>query len=736
MASIHSVDSQNELLTYLRQELGDTQNSFWIGLNNMDGTYKWTDESIFDFGSDVSGGVYPWGNTNGYNQPDNAGEYCIETGDPSYWNNRWNDLDCTQNRRFVCNDCYGAINKYKVSSIALNRESAKTHCNQQYGTELASIHSGRDMSEIGILCNVINANHNNEEGCWFGLYDEDNFNFVWDDETAMDYGMIGQQYPWGSLEPNNAEIEKCVVYNLHDYNYNGDGDAMTHNWVDVGCDQIKYPVCNAPSTICDGSDWNVISGNWNFGASDCSLNAIDEGADSLIFIDNILNNYGNTLVVELMYNTQSINGDGDVSGIVILNEYDVCQYYFVGISATKKELYLQKKFVFNDTVQMLQSEILPAYELDTDYLLRAQIINDNVFLVEVNTVQRINYSVHDSGFNVGFVGLQTLNNTINVKSMYVSGTNSIIADTPQFQHCSQTSNPTLNPSNNPTVNPSDQPTRTPTSDPTKIPTDTPSANPTSEPSSNPTLNPTSNPTVVPTENPTFVPIISSTLYPTLFPSSTPSYSPSRFPRIRATLSSPNNPSTTINASLSSTIDTNSEVQIEINGFSAIIWVLIVIISCLSSIVCCLFYFVFCRMKSNRKRKADNLMLEMNKTKKLEKVKSTSESTNTKAFNVVLRASPGMAPISPVPEEQMNQSSTDEMYENVANENENLNITPQPSPNITPQISPVGTYQEEPQMSVLSIAVDRHSSDSSSTNDIFVNGDDNISPVTSEGIDDV
>ena len=726
MASIHTIDSQNELLDYLRSELGDTQNSFWIGLTDTDGSYKWTDGSAFDFGNDTSGGIYPWGNADNYKQPDNNNdnEDCVETGDPSYWNNRWNDLNCYTLRRFICNDCIGGINKYKVLTSASTRTNAKMKCNEQYGTELASVHMGRDMTESGVLCNLVNNNYENNEGCWIGLYDEDNVNFAWDDGTAMDYGSTPKIYPGGSLEPNNVDVEKCVVYNLHNYSYNGQNDPMTHKWLDIGCEEMFYPICNAPSNICDGSSWDIISGNWVFGPNDCSLSVIDNGENSVILIEDEFNNYGNTVIVELMYSTQTVNGNNDVSGIAIINEYDVCQYYFVGISATQQELYLQKKRLFDDTVEVLQSESLSTYDLSTDYLLRAEVFSDNQFVIEWNTVQRINYSIDDAYFSPGFVGLQSVNSSINAKSMYVSGTNAII-DTPQYQHCLPTTDPTTDPTTNPIANPTTIPTFNPSNNPShsssKYPTSIPSLYPSNRPTStiNPSIDPTLDPTPIPSVNPTSNPTVQPTADPAsstiLLTLSASSQSPSYFPSA--------NPTVFV---LSSTIG-NTEVKMEINELAPVVWVLILVISCLSSIVCCLFYFVFCKMRTNKKRK------EMNK-RTLTKVKSSSVSTNTKLTNIVLRASPKPTmelPIFPISEEQMNQSSTEELYENTEKMDVNSNITPQPSPNLTAQTSTVASGTNR----MTHLSIDRHSSSSISDN-IFVDGNTRSSRLTSEGIGDV
>ena len=64
----------------------------WIGLSdrNHEGDYRWSDKFMFNYSN--------WG----ANEPNGGtAENCIHMM-RSYKNRRWNDLSCSQSRRFVC----------------------------------------------------------------------------------------------------------------------------------------------------------------------------------------------------------------------------------------------------------------------------------------------------------------------------------------------------------------------------------------------------------------------------------------------------------------------------------------------------------------------------------------------------------------------------------------------------------------------------------------------------------
>ena len=82
-------------------KIGSAVKGCWIGLQDREneGVYVWTDDTDFDFGMNISGGVYPWRADAPTNI--NDGNDCVELRVTS--SSGWNDLDCSNQNYFVCN---------------------------------------------------------------------------------------------------------------------------------------------------------------------------------------------------------------------------------------------------------------------------------------------------------------------------------------------------------------------------------------------------------------------------------------------------------------------------------------------------------------------------------------------------------------------------------------------------------------------------------------------------------
>merc|ERR1719461_985106 len=56
LASIHDEEQYEEVKTLCASSGDDC----WIGLHRLGKEWHWSDDTAFDFGTDVSGGKYPW----------------------------------------------------------------------------------------------------------------------------------------------------------------------------------------------------------------------------------------------------------------------------------------------------------------------------------------------------------------------------------------------------------------------------------------------------------------------------------------------------------------------------------------------------------------------------------------------------------------------------------------------------------------------------------------------------
>ena len=127
----------------------------------------------------------------------------------------WNDYQCANRRRFMCNSCEGKLDKYMLYDInAYSKwDEADTLCKNDLNTSLASIHSNDDNAIARHLCNASEA-----QNMWIGLRRNSTGSdiFYWSDGTDWNYGIdtSGGIFPWDSIydEPNNNKGgEECVV---------------------------------------------------------------------------------------------------------------------------------------------------------------------------------------------------------------------------------------------------------------------------------------------------------------------------------------------------------------------------------------------------------------------------------------------------------------------------------------------------------------------------------------------
>lgn len=161
LASIHSDEQYTEIknlilnddITSLTNAAG---NGYWIGLNKstVPTIYQWTDGSTFDFASDLSGGVNPWLP----NEPDSSYPYVQLQKDSVIPSNnlRWKAQGTTEKAPAICNECdWTKLSKYIY--IGEQRETwinAEQFCNDNFGTNLASIHNQMEQEEAAYVQNT------------------------------------------------------------------------------------------------------------------------------------------------------------------------------------------------------------------------------------------------------------------------------------------------------------------------------------------------------------------------------------------------------------------------------------------------------------------------------------------------------------------------------------------------------------------------------------------------------
>ena len=108
LASIHN-NTQNTAAT----SRCESEEPCWIGLNDIlnEGEFEWVDDTIFDFGSDTSGGVAPWAGYSLYPDFAEPNDYdgfedCVEIYIQTEYTGsipKWNDKPCSTEREGLCN---------------------------------------------------------------------------------------------------------------------------------------------------------------------------------------------------------------------------------------------------------------------------------------------------------------------------------------------------------------------------------------------------------------------------------------------------------------------------------------------------------------------------------------------------------------------------------------------------------------------------------------------------------
>ena len=257
-----------ELATILNQEQNDqawetianirndhthtTDNIFWawIGMNNIESStiFDWQDGRDSD-----TTGYTNWATI--YSQPNNLGTqkcgvnmYQNHVSKVEYTEKQWKNHECEETlNAFTCNrpNFYNYYEYYHFIGVealeyALTFDEANTVCDEEFGTQLASIHSSWEQDLIIELVDHMGWDEINGRYATIGFTNPSGDTINWVDGTETTYTN------WNSNENIRFETERCGVIL----------PSANSEWHDSQCTKKRrYFVCNRPISTFEYKDY-------------------------------------------------------------------------------------------------------------------------------------------------------------------------------------------------------------------------------------------------------------------------------------------------------------------------------------------------------------------------------------------------------------------------------------------------------------------------------------------------
>ena len=314
------------------------------------------------------------------------------------------------------------IDKYSYHAIERVWPEAQQFCQDQFGTDLASVHSEQDQE-------IITTVSNGAKG-WIGLHDIDQEGtFIWVDGTTFDYGSTLYILPWRPDRPNDYQGgEDCVMIESQ--------SEFNNEWNDLRCTDYSIPqpiFCNKPSLLCNATndvEWSAISGSWQID----SCQAVSD-VPGIVMIDNKVwseasMNNENYLAIEYMFSMDTMDTSMNyvgVAGMVIKNLY-LCHHYFIGIIPDQNTVILQQ---ISNTTRTVLATNSSFNHISKHYYPLQIILEGQSFIISIHGQEYIQFELDLNVTELSpywRIGLWNNNLNVTAKSLYIEGTEASAED--------------------------------------------------------------------------------------------------------------------------------------------------------------------------------------------------------------------------------------------------------------------------------------------------------------------